>query len=361
MLKINRNLNLDVTTVSNRFITDIMPHANGDYVKVYLFFLSISSKRTPGMDINVIADKLGMTSQEILDALLFWEEIGIVEGAYNGRGELISVTFLDVSEVEDLSLENKEQSQKKELSIRQKPISISQARIKELKTQAATKKDIQIIMVVAEQYIGHTLKKNEVEFLLYLYDECNFSVELIDYLLEYCSSRGGNNINYIKEVAFSWYENNIDSVDKAREDNFKHTQEYTQITKAFGINKRSLGLAELEYINKWTEEYPLSIEFIVEACNRTMISISKPSFRYADQILLNWIKNNVKTMEDIDILDAAKVATIKDPIVNVNKKNKKQNKFHNFDERTYNYSELEKSHFKGLDLEDAYEEISLNA
>ena len=36
---------------------------------------------------------------------------------------------------------------------------------------------------------------------------------------------------------------------------------------------------------------------VVEACNRTMEAIHKPSFQYADRILEEWHKNGIRTLE----------------------------------------------------------------
>ena len=49
-----------------------------------------------------------------------------------------------------------------------------------------------------EQYLGRTLGSTHINTILYIYDELHFSSELIEYLVEYCVSRGSKSIRYIE-------------------------------------------------------------------------------------------------------------------------------------------------------------------
>ena len=57
---------------------------------------------------------------------------------------------------------------------------------------------------VAEQYLGKALSPIEINKLLYFYDELHFSTDLMEYLIEYCVSKGSHSIRYIETVALSW-------------------------------------------------------------------------------------------------------------------------------------------------------------
>ena len=67
-----------------------------------------------------------------------------------------------------------------------KPLSETKAltpdRVKELKQN----EDIIQLLYIAEQYLGKTLTPTETRKILFFYDELHMSVDLIDYLIEYC-------------------------------------------------------------------------------------------------------------------------------------------------------------------------------
>ena len=72
----------------------------------------------------------------------------------------------------------------------EKPLSqISSSRLKELRASEQAKGDVKNIIFITQQYLGHPLNTTDIRRILYLYDELHLSVDLIDYLVEYCVSR----------------------------------------------------------------------------------------------------------------------------------------------------------------------------
>lgn len=69
---------------------------------------------------------------------------------------------------------------------------------------------------------------------------------------------------------------------------------FQQIEQAFG---RPLSPFEIETLNQWLDidKHELSV---IQAALEEATSQNKLSFKYIDRILLNWKKNNVKTIED---------------------------------------------------------------
>lgn len=69
---------------------------------------------------------------------------------------------------------------------------------------------------------------------------------------------------------------------------------FQQIEQAFG---RPLSPFEIETLNQWLDidKHKLSV---IQAALDEATSQNKLSFKYIDRILLNWKKNNVKTIED---------------------------------------------------------------
>ncbi len=69
---------------------------------------------------------------------------------------------------------------------------------------------------------------------------------------------------------------------------------FNMIENAFG---RPLSPIEIDTLNQWIDVDHHEISVIQAAVNEAL-SQEKMSFKYIDRILLNWKKNNVKTVED---------------------------------------------------------------
>ena len=126
---------------------------------------------------------------------------------------------------------------------------MSADRLKELREQ----EDVRQILFLAESYLGTTLSRTVTDELLYIYEELHFSVDLFDYLIEYCVSKGSKDIHYIKKVAFSWHEAGIDTVTRAKQETTTYHRNYFSILKAFGISNRNPIQSEIHMIDHWIE------------------------------------------------------------------------------------------------------------
>ena len=67
-----------VTAVENIFLTELMPAAKGDFVKVYLSALFHSGQKDEALSLEDFARELGQTPAEVEAALRYWERRGLV-------------------------------------------------------------------------------------------------------------------------------------------------------------------------------------------------------------------------------------------------------------------------------------------
>lgn len=58
-------------------------------------------------------------------------------------------------------------------------------------------------------------------------------------------------------------------------------------------------------MDRWQNEWHMDLAVILEACNRTMLAIQKADFKYIEGILGKWQKENVHTLQDVQICDEA--------------------------------------------------------
>ncbi len=369
-----------LTSVSNIFIDEFMPDANGEFVKVYLYLLRCIGSNAQNCTISAIADLFMHTDKDILRALRYWEKQGVLTLDYDAEGAVCGIHFMDlnagaggvgsagaVAEVGS----NTGKAAMSENGITQSNGGIGtaqadgvQADVSQTSADSATKTnakparkeyslddikkfrknpDISELFFIIEAYLKHPLSSTDTNTVLYWYDELSFTTELIDYLVEYCISKGHSSFRYMDKVALGWAESKITTVEQAKENTAAHSQIYYSVMKALGISGRNLVESEMEYIRKWTKDYAFDNSIILDACKRTITATHQPSFEYTDSILTNWKKNNVHTIEDIKRLDDAFSKSKKLKLNTTDSDSQvKRNKFNNFSQRKQDYDQLEK-------------------
>ena len=82
MITLQKPSQSEVTLLSNIFIDDYMPEANGEFVKVYIYLLRALSTTPVSFTLEQMADHLLCTERDILRALKYWS-----------RQELLALDF----------------------------------------------------------------------------------------------------------------------------------------------------------------------------------------------------------------------------------------------------------------------------
>ena len=321
------------TIIENDFIDNYIARANGEYVKVYLMLLRHLNASNSSLSISGLADYLECTEKDVLRAFKYWTKVGLLQMDYDDAGNICGLSVgKDSSD-----------SEKKSAPIAMKPAEIGTTNSKITSTakpvKQASHEELRQLYFVVEQYIGKPLSASEIKKINYFYDTLHFSVDLIEYLIEYCVENGHRTFRYIESVALNWSDSGIHTVDDAKHNTVAYTKNYYSILNAFGIKGRNPAPAEMTFIKRWLEEYPFSLDIIIEACNRTIANTHKPDFKYTDTILCNWIANDVRTLSDIQKLDLAyqKEREMKKRSSSKNS----TNRFNNFDGRSYDMDSLE--------------------
>ena len=80
MFKLSSEASLDgAITVENKFIVEYMPYADGDYVKVYLYGLSLAARKSDADDTTErLARRLDLDEATVNAAIDYWTEQGIM-------------------------------------------------------------------------------------------------------------------------------------------------------------------------------------------------------------------------------------------------------------------------------------------
>lgn len=319
------------TAISNTFINTYMLHANGSYVKVYLYLAMCIQSGATGLSISSLADNMENTEKDILRALLYWEKNGVISLNRQENDTISGVTLLQIGSSSDteesLSANSKVLSIPAQTDIKntksapapetetglkaepQPPETnvLQERRVqvsKEQSSRLAKNEEFVWICRIVENYLERPLNPTEIHLLIYLYDNLHFSEELILYLYEYCCSLQKTNVKYVQTVAFSWADNGVTSPTQAQEMAGNYSNTHSAIAKALALGRPLAGI-EKRFVERWEKDWQMDLAVILEACNRTMLTIQKADFKYVEGILTNWHKNNVHTVQDIEACDAS--------------------------------------------------------
>lgn len=403
-INISSDIATSFTTVSDIFIDQYMPKANGEFVKVYLYLLRATGSGAGIATISEIADHFSNTEADIIRALNYWASEGILQVQTGADGQIIGINLCSLSvsgmqaaqsniqsavadnaaqnSLQNSVVNNAAQNNLQNGVVNNAAQNISTANIRmqdsvveKLKSQTPDKAassqkeytldeikefrknpDISELFFIIETYLKHTLSSTDTNMVLYWLDELHFSTDLVEYLVEYCITKGHSSLRYMNKVALGWADAGIKTVDQAKDDAAAHSQIYYSVMKALGITGRNLVDSEVSLINKWIGEYGFDIELVKAACSKTISAIQKPSFEYTDSILANWRKKDVHTLKDVEVLDAnfakANKASVTGSSQGTNAANgsskpksnnsSSKNKFNNFNQRNNDYDKLEK-------------------
>lgn len=390
LISLQNSSELEVTILSNRFIDNFMPRANGEFVKVYIYLLRAVSSSPSSFSLEHMADRLFCTERDIFRALKYWEGEKILSLTYTTDRQLSGITllepFADAGHMESsASSENifstagtssspvsaqmaagisqpvaLTGSAPKNVSLSSSNSAVSGGTSSELSTSAdyirsltpdhiselKQNEEVSQLLYIAEQYLAKTLTPTEMQKIFFFYDELHMSADLIEYLVEYCVSRGRKSMRYIETVALAWTRDGVTTVEMARDASSRFSKDYYTILKAMGISGRNPVENEISYIDTWRKTYGFDLELIQEACSRTVLSTGQPSFQYADKILSGWKKKNVHTLEDVRLLDTEHKKRQLEKAVSRKKQpaaqSQSNNRFNNFHQRDYDFTEYEK-------------------
>ena len=358
-LKLTTKNNYGYTAISNIFISSFVPEANGEFVKVYLYLLHLISTGNSNISISLLADTFNQTEADIMRALRYWDKLNVISLTFAGNNDSLSNITIN-----DFSSDNSAASTTKadfnnttfpetaklassaaiaptvpaapsyNISEGPKPVEPSSMQYSAEKiSELNSDENFSMLLYVIESYLGRPLSIKETNAIVYFYDSLDFSIELIDYLFEYCVEHNKKSINYIEKVALAWADKGIHTVTEAKEEVSNHTDSVYQIMKAFGISNRDPGQHERAMISKWADTYCFDTDIIIEACNRTIKAIHQPSFEYADTILSKWKSSNITTMADIKKDDAAYAASSNSKTRYQSSAKTGSTKFNNFPQR----------------------------
>jgi DnaD/phage-associated family protein len=255
-----------VTTIDNLFITEFMPNANENCVKVYLYGLY---KCASGKD-NSLEDfekKLNISKEDIVSIFYYWQEIGLVQ----------------VIDVEPLQ-------------VKYLPVKNALSKIKKYNVDKYTGFNIS----AQELYGSKMLTPRELEEFYYLIENLKMEKEAVLKIIQYCAKQKGENvaINYITTVAKNWAYDGVktsEDVDNKLADQERITGDITLVLKAMGL-KRSATIEEYEMYLNWTKNLDVKLDMITH-----LIKLTKcKNFKKLDGVVNKCYSLRLESFKEVD-------------------------------------------------------------
>ena len=210
------------TAVSDLFIDEYVPSANGDFVKVYLYLLRLLTRKNSNLSISSLADTFNQTENDVMRALRYWDKSGLVSLSYDDNNQLCGITvkdlkdnspepdrnvhavpevnsdtadiavpaaaFADEASVDEAASGNSASDVSSNVVSMDFAIKAPSHTVEPSKVTAPAEKldelnsndDFSMLLFVIQTYLGKTLSQPEVNAIVYFYDTLHFPADLIE-------------------------------------------------------------------------------------------------------------------------------------------------------------------------------------
>lgn len=301
-----------VTSVSNTFIDEYMTDANDAQIKIYLYLLRCIGSNMP-VSVSDFADRYNLLEKDVLRCLMYWGKKGLLTIEYDREGAVVGICVNEINtgsaDSEAYIYSNTETDTVPSNAVpAKKPTVVKGHAFNDSDVKSfCNNDDIRSLIFATESFIGRTLSSSDIQTLMYIHETLQFPADLIEFLIDHCVSHDHKSMKYIEKTALGWHEDGINTLKQAREhisgDGLR--KQCYSIFKALGIRNRDLTETDLQYANRWINEYKFSMDMILEACRRTISAISSPSMQYTETILRHWKDSGVCDAKALEALDAS--------------------------------------------------------
>ena len=222
------------TSIDNLFITQFLPYAQENCVRVYLYGLY---KCTSAKDnsIEEFEKVLNISRDDIVSIFYFWQEQGLVQ-------------VIDVEPV----------------VVRYLPVKNAIQKMKKYNVDKYTSFNLS-----AQELIGtKMLTPREFEEFYYLIENLKMDKDAVLKIIEYCVKLKGENVavSYVVAVAKSWAYDGVKTVDDVAnriDEQNRISGDVVSVLKCMGI-KRSASIDEYQMFLSWEKDLEMPLELIVK-------------------------------------------------------------------------------------------------
>ena len=228
-----------------------------------------------------IADALGITADDVFDALDYWTQTGVILDREAALAGPLSTVLLE-NKAAELTV-------KKAEPIR--PATPVRPSREEVARRGSESKEIAFLLNQAQQRFGRMLRPNEASALVGIYDDDGMPVPVILMLLEHLTSKSKATVREIERTAADWCTRSIMSVEAAEQETkalYARQQCWYVVQRTFGIAERQPSERERECAVRWVDQWDMRPELLRAAYDVCIDKKAKLDMSYIDGILKRW-------------------------------------------------------------------------
>ncbi len=253
------------------------------------------------ISVSEIAKATGNDEEDISDALIFWEERGlIIKDGCPPRPPVTAATFTTETAVQAVQ----------ETAPAPAPVSVKKVEeipvVKPNHEQVAARlqesEELRLLFAEAQNILGKTVGYDGQSTLIMMHDSYGLPVEVILMAIEYNKARGKTGFAAISKTGREWSELEIDSIEGAIEYIEEHNivdETWRRLRSLTEITNKNPTQKQKRFLTVWTKEYGYNADMIYFAYEESVDNTGKASFEYMDKVLSSWHRNAVKTPQDI--------------------------------------------------------------
>lgn len=274
------------TSVENQFISEYMPEASGDAVKVYLYGLFLCQNPKFDQPLSDIASNLQLTEEQVIDFFAYWEEFGLCMIVSR---EPFTVNYLPIR-------------------------SAVSGKARKYKTEKYSEFTKSVQALIPDRMIS-TGEYTEYFSIMETY---SIKPEAMLMIIKYCIDLKGKSIGYryISRVCKDFGNRGLVTIDKIEKELHSYitkTYEIERILNAMS-SKRQPDHEDAVLLKKWTEEWTFELSSIIHAGS----VLKKGNMTKLNDFLFELYKTKSFSVNEIDEF-IAKRQSVYDLTIKINK------------------------------------------
>lgn len=267
---------------------------------IYFFRKQLSGETVTCQD---IADATGYDKEDITDAMIFWQERGIVMRDVAAKEIVAEVKKASEEKPEKIKnkKETKEAKETKEITVQEIPV--SKPSHEQIAVRCQECAEFRALFQEAQTKLGRTLGYEGQATLIMLHDSYGLPMEVILMLIEYAKTKGKTGNANLANLGKIWAENEIDTLESAESYIEEQTgtdglwREFKQLS---GVKNTNPTTKQRRFFNVWSKEYGFGVDMIYTAYEICIDNTEKMNLEYMDKILKSWYEKGVKTPVDVE-------------------------------------------------------------
>ena len=302
--KINPAEICNVFVVPASVVDEDLRLAGSAQLKVLLWTLRHSKHENA--TVQELSDELGMDKADVLDAMQFWLDRGVL--LKQGSSSVVPVCSTPQIKAAAAPVAVPVAvTPAAPVSVEVKPVTsdipMSKPSLEQIAIRCKESRELRDLFEEVQKQLGRTIGYEGQSVLLMMYDTYGLPMSVILMAVEYAVSQGKTSIKYISSIGKLWCDKEIDTLEKALEfiDDMNSCdgiwERFKQLT---GLKNPKPTSSQRSYLVTWTKEFGFGIDMIYLAYEEMVDHTQKFSMQYINKVLANWRAQNIKTPDDVD-------------------------------------------------------------